>query len=226
MLLSVYGDSIAAAYGLRPRQGFVPKLASNLASFSKRYANYVNFAQNGMTSWDLASAFMDHIDWRAGLREADTICILIGGDDLIRDLPLLLSSSSKTAVQRALLYSGQAYASLVATAVTLRKKQSHIAIGTIYNPFPNTPIAAEAINLYNEQIIVPAAQKFGVPIAPVHAAFAGSEPQLIQGYSNGIAGSPGTHGIRIPIHPSAQGQSAIAGVFADTLQSTAPAPKK
>ena len=226
MLLSVYGDSIATAYGLRPAQGFVPKLANNFATFSKRYANYINFAQDGMTSWDLASALGYHIDWRAGLREADTICILIGGDDLIQALPLWLTSSSKSAVQRALIYSRQAYFSVISTAVSLQKRQSTMAIGTIYNPFPNTPVAAEAINLYNEQIIVPAAQKFSVPIAPVHAAFAGSEPQLIRGYSNGVAGSSNKHSAQIPIHPNAQGQSVIAGVFADALQFSTHSPKK
>ena len=225
MLLSVYGDSIAAAFGLPPIKGFVPKLASSLATSTGQYTNYMNFAQDGMTSWDLAGALEDQIDWRDGLHAAQTVCILIGGDDLIHDLPILIQHASNNAVKRALATSRAAYFSLLATAVAVKNRRSRIAVGTIYNPFPNTPIAAEAINLYNEAIIVPTASRFGIPIAPVHQAFFGNEPQLIKGYSNGVAGSSGRSGIRYPIHPNAEGQSVIAGVFAAALASSPPTPK-
>ncbi len=226
MLLSVYGDSIAAAFGLSPIQGFVPKLANHLATSTGRYTNYLNFAQDGMTSWDLAGALEDQIDWRDGLRAAQTICVLIGGDDLIHDLPVLLHHPSNAAIKRAMATSRAAYLSLLSTVTSVKNRRTRIAVGTIYNPFPNTPIAAEAIQLYNEAIIVPIANQFGIPIAPVHQAFAGNELPLIRGYSNGVAGSPGRSGIRYPIHPSAEGQSVIANVFADAIASSPPTPKQ
>lgn len=226
MLLSVYGDSIAVAYGLPPQQGFVPKLARRMANSNHRYTNYANFGQDGMTSWDLASAFADHADWRDGLASAAAICILIGGDDLIRDLPILLQTPSKGAAHKAMLVSQKAYLTLLASAVALKNRRACIAVGTVYNPFPHTPIAAEAVNIYNDSVIATAARQFSVPIAPIHQAFSGNEPPLIRGYSNGVAGAPGRNGIRYPIHPSAEGQSVIANVFATTLAASPPTPKQ
>ena len=222
MLLSAYGDSITAAYGLLPAQGFVPKLANRLSSFSGNPTHYFNFGQDGMTSWDLASAFRDHADWRDGLGAASAICILIGGDDLIQDLPVMLSSPSGRVIKQVFEFSRRAYASLLGTAATLKKKTALLAVGTLYNPFPQTSAAVESVNLYNETIIVQVARQFGVPIAPVHEVFAGSEAELIRGYRNGEAGAPGKGGVRYPVHPNPRGQSAIATAFASTLDRSSP----
>ncbi len=226
MHLSVYGDSIAAAYGLNPAQGFVPKLANHLSTYSQTVTRYFNFGQDGMTSWELASAFLNHADWWDGLRGASAICILIGGDDLIQEAAILLGAHSDRAQKRTFARSRTAYLALLAAASSLKNKSARLAVGTLYNPFPQTPAAEAAINLYNTQIILPAAKRYGVPVAPIHAAFAGAQAELILGYKTGVAGTPGNHGVRYPIHPNAHGQTVIAGAFASTLVGSLPSPKQ
>lgn len=217
MLLSAYGDSITAAYGLPSTQGFVPKLAQKLATTSRKNTPFLNYGQNGMTSWDLASAFVHNIDWESGLTEATNICILIGGDDLIHALPLLLSPHFNVQVGEAMRASRAAYYTLLDLALKQKHKGARIAAGTIYNPYPNTEIARTAVDLYNNEIILPVATKFGVSVAAIHAAFAGNEAHLIQGYKSGIAGAPGKDGSKFPIHPNANGQTVIADEFARVL---------
>ena len=216
--LTVYGDSIAAGYGTRNGFGFVPRLAALETAKSARTGRgglpYLNFGQAGMTSAQLASAFLFNEAWIGGLRNAYLICVLIGGDDIIHGLPALLSGNARD-WQRALSASATAYRR---TLIDIKQGSSApLAVGTIYNPYPETPLAVTVIDAYNRLVIEPAALAAGAAVAPIHSAFAGNQPLLIDGYSTGVAGQSGRNGIAYPIHPNAKGHQAIADVFASVI---------
>ena len=219
--LTVYGDSIAAGYGARNGVGFVPRLASLEATKAARAAKadkatlpYLNFGQAGMTSFQLASAFVYNEPWIEGLRNSHAICVLIGGDDIIEDLPALLSGNAR-ATQRALTASATAFRR---TLIDINRiSRAPLAVGTIYNPYPATPLAVTAIAAYNRLVIEPAAAAAGAVVAPIHEAFTGNQASLIDGFGDGIAGRPGKGGITFPIHPNTKGHQVIADVFASVI---------
>lgn len=212
--LTVLGDSIAAGYGTRPNRGFVPVLASLLAVKTRKTVPFMNFGEAGMTSSQLASALIYQDAWVQGVSRASHICILIGGDDVIQSVPAILARE-KTTAEAMMLGSVKAYATLM-RRVRQQNKGPLIA-GTLYNPYPNSPIANEGILAYNRNIIEPAALAVGAIIAPIGSAFAGHQAEFIEGYRTGIAGQPGQDGIAFPIHPNAQGHRVIAEVFVQCL---------
>lgn len=209
--LTVYGDSIAAGYGAAPGRGFVPDLARTVAARTRTRAPYLNFGVPGMTSYALASALVYNDAWCAGLIGCNSVCVLIGGDDLIADLPLVLSRNRR-AIGQAAKASALAYSAILARI--RNRTRAPLAVGTLYNPYPATPLAQEAVAAYNEGVIIPAATAAGAAIAPVHEAFAGQQAALIAGFSTGVAGQPGRCGIAFPIHPNARGHAVIADTFA------------
>lgn len=215
MHLSVYGDSIAAGEGAPPGMGFVPELARLSAVQRRNAVTFFNFGQSGMTSGDLASAFAQNDAWLDGLMQADTVCLLIGGDDLIRSIPLLLTANRR-GLERTLLDSAAHWRRIL--AVVRRHSHGPVAVGTLYDPFPATPAAARAVAAYNECVIAPAAAASGAALAPVHQAFSGRQSALIDGYANGRAGAPGRDGVAHPVHPNARGHAVIARVFASQVE--------
>ena len=221
--LTVYGDSIAAGYGARSGAGFVPRLAALEAAKAARASTaetgaatvpYLNFGQAGMTSFQLASAFVYNEPWVDGLRNSQANCVLIGGDDIINDLATLLTGNAQ-GMRRALAASAAAYRRSLARIRRISK--APLAVGTIYNPYPETPLAVSVIDAYNRLVIEPAAATAGAVIAPVHAAFAGNQAALIYGYGGGVAGRPGSGGIAFPVHPNTKGHQVIADVFASVI---------
>lgn len=209
--LSVYGDSIAAGEGAPPGKGFVTRLAHLVAAGNNARARLLNFGQPGMASWQLASAMRDNEAWYDGLLTANGVCILIGGDDLVDGLPILLSGK-EAGLKQVVAQSAAAYSDMLSGARLVTR--GAVCVGTIYNPYPNTKFSAEAVSAYNELVIAPAAARFDIPVAPVHAAFEGREAELIDGYKDGVAGVPGRCGVRFPVHPNACGHLVIAKVFA------------
>ncbi|MCY0876864.1 MAG: SGNH/GDSL hydrolase family protein [Firmicutes bacterium] len=213
--LTVYGDSIAAGYGARPGRGFVPDLARILAVRTRTRAPYLNFGVPGMTSYALASALVYNDAWCEGLIGCNSVCVLIGGDDLIDNLPRLLSRNRRGIAQTAKA-SALAYGAVLARIRA--RTRAPLAVGTLYNPYPATALAEEAIAAYNEAVIIPVARAAGASIAPIHEAFAGRQAALIDGFSTGVAGQPGRCGIAFPIHPNAQGHAVIAETFAPLVR--------
>ncbi len=213
--LTVYGDSIAAGYGAPLGHGFVPRLASLTAQKNgDSILPYFNFGQSGMTTFALQSALIYNDSWLWGVTKATTICVLIGGDDIIDDLPILLSRK-KAELEKALLASVIAYRSIVLEI--RRRTRAPLIIGTIYNPYPNTPLAEIVIDTYNQTVIIPAATSTGASIAPIHSAFSGNQAALIQGYRTGVAGQSGRNGVLFPIHPNTHGHQVIAETFASII---------
>jgi len=213
--LTVYGDSIAAGYGAPPGRGFVPDLASILSARTGTASPYLNFGVPGMTSYALASALVYNDAWCSGLIGSNSVCVLIGGDDLIANLSRLLRGNRQAIAQTA---KASAHAYAVTLARIRTRVHAPLAVGTLYNPYPATPLAQEAVTAYNEGVIIPAATTAGAAIAPIHEAFAGQQAALIEGYSTGVAGQPGRAGVAFPIHPNARGHAVIAQAFAALLR--------
>ncbi len=209
--LTVLGDSIAAGYGTVPQYGFVPRLAKITARQNGKRIIYWNFGVPGMTSGQLASALAFNDAWLAGVQQASTVCVLIGGDDIIAAVPSLITGDPSS-VKELAKKSSRDYMRL-ATEIR-RASRASVVMGTIYNPYPFTTLASEVIALYNQLVIEPAAQALHIPIAPIHAAFEGNQSELIHGYSTGIVGQSGTLGIAYPVHPNAKGHLVIAETFA------------
>lgn len=207
---TVYGDSIAAGYGAPPRGGFVPQLSRIAAAAYGRQFPFVNLGIPGMTSYGLAAALAADPSLLAPLVRSSSAAVLIGGDDLVAAVPALASSGMR-GVADALRHSAAAYGRIVqATAARL---SGPLVIGTLYNPYPGSPIAEQAVAVYNEAVILPSAALAGAAVAPVYDAFAGRQAQYIAGYRDGIIGHPG-RGVRHPVHPNAAGHLAIAQAFA------------
>ncbi|PWI57934.1 SGNH/GDSL hydrolase family protein [Sulfoacidibacillus thermotolerans] len=213
--LTAYGDSIVAGYGAPLGHGFVPQLATLLAQKRKSVAlPFFNLGQSGMTTFALQSALIYNEAFAESLVDAASICLLIGGDDLIDDLPILLSQNEKE-IELALTSSKFEY---MKTLIEMKKRTTTpIAVGTIYNPYPATDLAETVVRLYNDLVVIPSAHAVGALIAPIYSAFSGKQPILIEGYSGGIAGKPGRQGVTFPIHPNARGHQVIAEVFASVL---------
>lgn len=208
--ITVYGDSIAAGYGAPPTRGFVPVLTRLCSRQVNLPLDYRNYGQPGMTSYALSSALRFNDAWITGGLTAQIICVLIGGDDLIQNVPILLSLQ-RAEVERALKASAFAYANSLRRIRALTRHP--LAVGTLYNPYPATPAADVAVSVYNERVILPAAALIGATVAPVAEAFAGRQAELIDGYRNGVAGAPGRNGVSFPIHPNAHGHTVIAEAF-------------
>lgn len=213
--VSVYGDSIAYGVGAPEGYGFVPVLATLLAQRQRQRVPYLNFGVSGMTSIQLASAFYGLDAWLLGLHKAATVCILIGGDDIIADIPVLLTKNRQQ-IQAALVQSQLAYQSILRTVRNVTR--CPIVVGTIYNPFPNTELAQYVINTFNAVVIESSASRYQIPVAPIHDAFSGHQAQLIDGYTNGVALSKSSRGESVPVHPNARGHRVVADVFAASLK--------
>ncbi|MNN41101.1 hypothetical protein D3C81_1551990 [compost metagenome] len=93
--------------------------------------------------------------------------------------------------------------------INLIKKGSRARIicCTQYNPFPNSPLAADWISRLNA-VTYQVAQSCGANVAPTHKWFEGKQADLIYGYKKGriedaLSGS-------LPIHPNDRGHRVIA----------------
>lgn len=161
------------------------------------------FAQPGWTSADLAAAVLD--DAADPIRHSTAVSILIGGNDLIAAGLAALRGASGARLASTLA-SYKRNLSVIVAAIH-RWSRARIICCTVYNPFPNTPLAAQSVNELN-RIIEHTAQSRRVSIAPVHAWFEGKEEALIAGYRTGkiedaLRGTP-------PIHPNDRGHRLIA----------------
>ncbi|KUO96609.1 GDSL-type esterase/lipase family protein [Ferroacidibacillus organovorans] len=134
--ITVYGDSIAAGYGAPPTRGFVPVLTRLCSRQVNLPLDYRNYGQPGMTSYALSSALRFNDAWITGGLTAQIICVLIGGDDLIQNVPILLSLQ-RAEVERALKASAFAYANSLRRIRALTRHP--LAVGTLYNPYPARP---------------------------------------------------------------------------------------
>lgn len=161
-------------------------------------------AQPGWTGQDLTYAVFENS--AIPLRDATTITIWVGGDNLVNAALAMLSGAHSTVLKTSLVAYGKSLTVLITGIRRLSK--ARIIVCTQYNPFPNTPIAEQGVAALNEATLTVAA-KTGVIVAPVNSWFAGRQAELIAGYRTGqvqdVFRTPGA-----PVHPNDRGHRVIA----------------
>ncbi len=76
------GDSLTAGYGLAPEEGLVPRLQAWLTA---QGADVV--VQNAGVSGDTTAGGLSRLDWALG-PDADALIVTLGGNDMLRGLPV------------------------------------------------------------------------------------------------------------------------------------------
>ncbi|MCZ8516338.1 SGNH/GDSL hydrolase family protein [Paenibacillus filicis] len=162
-------------------------------------------ARPGWTSADLAEAI--HAD-PYPLRFAAAATVWIGGDDLIHAALQMLQGSGGSV--DGMLRQYQRMLGLILKSVRSLGVADVICC-TQYNPFPNSPIAVQGIQLLN-QAILRTASGAGCRVARADQWFAGNESRLIDGYRSGDLQEV-NRGSQA-VHPNDSGHSVIAsGLF-------------
>ncbi len=191
---TVLGDSITAGEAATsPTRAYPALLTGELQSTLKSRAvrNQI-LAHPGWTSGALMAAVLENP--AGALCASEVISIWVGGDNLIQAGFAVLQGAPRTVVEQSILQYGRDLVCLI-TYIRMVSK-ARIIVCTQYNPFPNSPMAAEAIGALNEATIT-AASRAGALIARPDAWFAGREPELIAGYRSGriedaLRGRPGS----------------------------------
>lgn len=208
------GDSITAGYSATtPAFAYPSRLVKLLSGRFKTTCADV-LAEPGWTSKNLEEAVFTNP--ATPLTAANGISIWVGGDDLIHAAFASLQRGSIAAARTIMPMTLRGYGRDVGTLVKGIQKvsRSRIVLCTQYNPFPNSPVAGEAIaslNAVTEEV----AAATGCVLAPVHEWFSGNQAALIAGYRTGriedaLRGSA-------PIHPNNQGHAVIAANLAPLL---------
>lgn len=204
MLYTALGDSITAGeLATSPARAYPSLITTNLRAHRRGWFGEV-LAAPGWTSQTLNAAV-----WENGplpLRESNVISIWVGGDNLADAALAMLHGARTSILKQSLLGYTRSLGALI-TGIR-RVSRAGIVVCTQYNPFPNTPIAAQGIAALNEATSTVAASA-GAIVAPVHQWFEGRQAELIAGYRTGTVrdvfrSSP------VPIHPNDRGHRVIA----------------
>jgi acyl-CoA thioesterase-1 len=204
IIYTALGDSITAGENASSLQNSYPFLIE--ATLQKRTKSAILnvLAEPSWTSKALVTNVMQNSS--GPLCTATTISIYVGGNDLIDAGMAVLQGAPRSTVQQSIQQYGRDLARLIRIIRTCTA--SRIVLCTQYNPFPASPIAAEAINALNA-VTEMAAQQANIELAPVHAWFAGHQAEWIAGYRNGRIEDV-LNSRLIPIHPNNAGHRAIA----------------
>lgn len=203
-LYTALGDSITAgANATSPALAYPSQVVSVLRHSGVAAVGEV-LAQPGWTSAALLTAVLDNSS--AFLAQANVVSVWIGGDDIAYAGLAIQNGAPK----RQLLAAYRGYAAgLAGLIASIRKVSSAtIIVCTQYNPFPNSPLATQAIAALNGMTGSVAARHH-VRLVPAHEWFAGREAELISGYRTGrltdVLNSP-----VLPLHPNNRGHKVIA----------------
>lgn len=204
MLYTALGDSITAGeLATSPARAYPSLVTQNLRQHRRGWFGEV-LAEPGWTSQTLNAAV-----WENGpipLRESNVITIWVGGDNLADAALAMLSGARPTILKRSLAGYMQ---SLRALIVGIRRvSRAGVVVCTQYNPFPNTPIAAQGIAALNEATRAVAAAT-SAAVAPVDEWFTGRQAELIAGYRTGRVQDV-FRSVPVPIHPNNRGHRVIA----------------
>ncbi|QSO52497.1 SGNH/GDSL hydrolase family protein [Alicyclobacillus curvatus] len=201
------GDSITAGYSATGPARAYPSRVVTMLCEHRCIASGDILAEAGWTSADLNAAVLG--DFPGPLPAANAISVWVGGDDLVDAAFAMLArgsaASAKTIVPMTLKRYGRDLTAMI-TAIR-RVSKAKLILCTQYNPFPNSPLAAEAVASLNS-VTATVASQTGCVLAPVHAWFSGQEARLIAGYRSGriedaLRGNPA-------VHPNNRGHLVIA----------------
>ncbi|WP_029423146.1 SGNH/GDSL hydrolase family protein [Alicyclobacillus macrosporangiidus] len=143
------------------------------------------------------------------LTQATAVSVWIGGDNLSQAGLRLLEGprGDVAAVVTAAIRSHQAHLNRLLRFLGSITR-ARLVVCTQYNPFPNSPLAVQAMAALNDATR-DVARRLGVSVAPADTWFAGREAELIHGYRTGrledVLRSPD-----VPVHPNDRGHSVIA----------------
>ncbi|SDG26152.1 Lysophospholipase L1 [Fontibacillus panacisegetis] len=203
MIYTALGDSITFGENASSFKNAYPQLAvASLNSCSCKTTGYV-LARPGWNSYDL----LDSVIWQGSsmISHSSVVSIWIGGVDLANAALFSLRNKQPFSTKEIL----SVYKRNLCSMINRIKKGSRarIVLCTQYNPFPNSPLAADWINRLNA-VTNQVAQSCSVNVAPAHQWFEGKQAELIYGYKKGriedaLSGS-------LPIHPNDRGHRAIA----------------
>lgn len=207
MLYVALGDSITYGYSSTSEETRYATLVQR--SLSKQPVNLHVHAKPGWSSKYLLKSLktIPPVIWG----EAKLITIMIGGNDVLRSLPGLLDGNPNRMLRVAERY----YENLVEIVQMIRRPQSTMVIATIYNPFPNSMIVEQYIEVLNKTIRM-CAQREGLLLADVHKHFTRRESDYIDGYRRGRIRDFRFFGN--PIHPNDEGHRHIARIIMEAYR--------
>jgi lysophospholipase L1-like esterase len=202
-LYAALGDSIT--YGYEASTDDAAYVARFVEYLSKnRSVNLFVHAKPGWTSKHLVKSLPKVPDciWK----EAQLITVMMGGNDLLRASPWLLSGTAKNIQKVAQRFQDN----LERIVHTVRQPRTTCIIATLYNPFPNSELAEECIGIMNQSILH-IAKQYQLAVADVRNVFRNREQRYIKGYKQGSIRD--MRWIGNPIHPNDEGHAAIAKAF-------------
>ncbi|MFD3259627.1 SGNH/GDSL hydrolase family protein [Paenibacillus lentus] len=204
MIYTALGDSITFGENASSFARAYPRVAVSLlnASDTRKVIGYV-LARPGWNTYDLLDAAV----WQGSsvLSRSAVVSVWIGGVDLANSALSALSSKQPLDAKPILSrYQRNLHALL---SQIKNSSPARIICCTQYNPFPNSPLSAKAIdglNLATNEV----AKSYNAKVAPVHKWFEGKQGKLIYGYRKGKI-EDALSGF-LPIHPNDQGHQVIA----------------
>lgn len=203
MLYAALGDSITYGYSASEEDlGFVHQIKRALNRQDR--VNLYLHAKPGWTSGQLCKSLKKVPDciWS----EAKVITLLIGGNDLIKSAPWLLDTRSSRITRITERFSEN----LTEIVRIIRRPQVKIIIGTIYNPFPNSPLVDKYTQQMN-RVIESIAHRERLILADINKRFYRKEHLYIEGFRRGVLKDFKLIGN--PIHPNDKGHKAIASAY-------------
>ncbi|MCY0900993.1 MAG: SGNH/GDSL hydrolase family protein [Firmicutes bacterium] len=207
MIYLALGDSITHGYeASSDDRRYVDVLTQKLAGVQRTHA-YVH-AKPGWTSGQLLRS-LDRIPLCI-LCEAELVSLMIGGNDLLKELPWFLDDPDE-GVQRLERSFRPRVEEILRTAV--RNPAAKVIVCTVYNPFPKAELAQRAIAGING-ILADIARERGAWLAPVHERYGGQEDRLVHRFKRGELQDFRLH--NNPIHPNDAGHERIAEVIFQT----------
>ena len=210
------GDSITAGHAGFPRGATYPFPLFTTLRRVNAAKRFIMIAQNGWTTTQLYAALMSTPPRLFDDVSVATLCI--GGNDLrhlVRRQALSLTGRRPPSL-------AEIMRTVTETANRLDRIGNlisghnipRIIIGTLYNPTPNSELAAQGISLLNDAIRS-TAKRYGFEIADLSRVVRGDEPRCIDGYKSGELKDLMTI-VRRPIHPNAEGHRRISRAFYQT----------
>jgi lysophospholipase L1-like esterase len=216
LLYAALGDSIT--YGYEASTGDAAYVARFVKFLSRNQSvNLFVHAKPGWTSKHLVKSLPKVPDciWK----EAQLITVMMGGNDLLRASPWLLSGTAKNVQKVAQRFQHN----LERIVATVRQPRTTCIIATLYNPFPNSALAEECIGLINQSILH-IANQYQLAVADVRNVFRNREQRYIKGYKQGSIRDMRLIGN--PIHPNDEGHAAIAREFLTAYRRATVSPRK
>ncbi len=211
------GDSITYGYDASDDHlNYVSRLTEKLNTLT-RTSSYIQ-ARPGWTAAQLLKS-LSRIP-SAILAEAHLITLMIGGNDLLRAMPWFLHDKSE-AIKRL----KESFEPQVLEIIQTVKERSNgmLMVCTIYNPFPLSELAEEAVGELNNMLVT-IAKQHGLVVVRVHEWYGGEQEKLVHGFKRGALED--FRLIRNPIHPNDEGHRRIAdAIFAAYRSSPVPSEK-